>query len=626
MKKLIVIAIWLSLILSASAQDSLPRISLPVAHVTEVIDLTLPKNSADSIQEAWSKSGSIGDLLLKNGQTIIRPYGAPGSAITAASQGLLGDHFSVLWNGFEMNSPSLGLTDFSLLPASFFESYENRQYVSSSAFAYGSGAGGMIGLKNTFCANHELHFSHSSLKNQIYALKSAFALGKVKLQSKVFKRKASNEFEYVDYHKFQHPVLNQEHNNHDLLAFMQSIYGGERWKWDAHLWWQEAHTAIPEVLGSFGQSFARQQDGALRLSTSLKRTYEKMSVGFSAAHFYTKQRYTDQSPFFGEYYIDSRIKTLQQILRGELAWYFEHTKLFVKTNVERQEATTNTYKNEEVLALNQSIGLHHQREKWDLLTLLRGDLNSQANPFLLGDVSLSLRPLKNLETRVNVSRIYRLPDFNERFWGGDEERFLAAEEGWKGSMQVQGRFIKHNAWSSSFVCAAYTQILMDQMIQWLPNSLGVFRPLNSGKAEIQEVELQLFLERKAKVMMNLMAKFQLQNYLNAPFWLAKHQLDQNNVRTSVDGNITYKRYHLNAAWRFRQNDYFPGIPENWRFNQVHLFDLGLGTHFSKQGSNFRLLLQCQNIFNTPQQYLPAVAMPGRVWEIQLQYSIKPISK
>ncbi|MDG1159950.1 MAG: TonB-dependent receptor [Flavobacteriales bacterium] len=626
MKKLIFIAIWLSLILSASAQDSLLRISLPVAHVTEVIDLVSPKNSADSLQEAWSKSGSIGDLLLKNGQTIIRPYGPPGSAITAASQGLLGDHFSVLWNGFEMNSPSLGLTDFSQLPAQFFENHQSHQHVSSSAFAYGSGAGGMISLNNAYSAEQELKLAHSSLNNQSYALKSAFELGNVKLQTKLFKRKASNEFEFVDYYKFQHPVLKQEHNNHDLLAFMQSIYGGDRWKWNAHLWLQEANTAIPEPLGSFGQAFAQQSDGAVRLSGSIKRSFEKMSLRFSAAHFFTKQRYTDQNSLFGEYLIDSRIKTLQQSLRGELAWYFEQTKLFVKTNVERQEATTNTYKNEEVLALNQSVGLHHQREKWDLLTLLRGDVNSQANPFLLGDVSLNLRPLERVQARLNASRIYRLPDLNERFWGGDEERFLAAEEGWKGSIQVQGQPLKKAAWKSSFLSASYTQILMDQMIQWLPNSSGVFRPLNSGEAKIQQFQFKLFLERRGQVVMNLLAKCQVQNYMNAPFWLAEHQLDQNNVRLSVDGNLEYKHYHLNAAWRYRQNDYFPGIPDNWRFNELHLFDLGVGKRISKNRSHLMFVLQCQNIFNVAQQFLPTVAMPGRVWEIQFQLSINQKTK
>jgi len=621
MKKHIVIAIWLSLILSVRAQDSLPRISLPVAHVTEVIDLASPKNSADSIQEAWSRSGSIGDLLLKNGQTIVRPYGPPGSAVTAASQGLLGDHFSVLWNGFEMNSPSLGLSDLSQLPAHFFEKYQSHQHVSSSAFAYGSGAGGMISLNNDYQPRQELSISHSSLNNQTYALKSAFELGNIRLRTKVFQRKASNEFEFTDYHKFQHPVLKQEHNNHDLLAFMQSIFGGDRWKWNAHLWLQEANTAIPEPLGSFGQSFAKQSDGAVRLSGSIKRSFEKMSLCFSAAHFFTKQHYTDQTTLFGEYLVDSRINTLQQSFRGELTWYFEQTKLLLKSNVERQEASTTTYKNEEVLTLNQSIGVHHQRKKWDLLALIRGDLNSQASAFLLGDLSWNFQPINELQMRLNASRIYRLPDLNERFWGGDEERFLAAEEGWKGSTQVQVSFIKHEAWKSSFISAAYTQILMDQMIQWLPNSSGIFTPINSGEVDIQQLHYQLFLERRAAISVNLMAKFQVQNYLNAPFWLNDHQLEQNNLRLSVDGNLEYKNYHLNATWRYRQNDYFPGIPENWRFNKVHLYDLGIGKRVSKARSDLMLLLQCQNIFNTAHQYLPTVALPGRVWEVQLQFNI-----
>lgn len=600
--------------------------ALPVAQVTSAIDLDVPKNAADSIQKAWTKSGSIGDLLLRNGQTVVRPYGAPGSAVTAASQGLLGDHFSVLWNGFELNSPSLGLSDFSQLPVSFFEEIDQYQHASSSAFAYGSGAGGMLGLNNAFQRGHQLLFAHNSLNNQSYSLTSGFEWDRLKFQTKAFKRKASNEFEYTDFLKFGHPILDQAHNNHDLLGVMQSVFGGNRWKWEGHVWWQEASTSIPEALGSFGKSYAQQSDASLRLSTAIQRSFNKINLRFSGAHFFTKQHYIDRNSPFGEYTIDSRIHTLQQSLRGELNWYLNRSKFFVKSNFERQEASTNTYKKEEVLAFNQSLGVHHQRKRWDLLALIRADLNSQAQPFVLGDLSLNFRPSKAISTKINASRIYRLPDLNERFWGGEEERFLDAEEGWKGSAQVMVQPIKKSAWKGSFVSANFTRLLMDQMIQWLPNSTGVFRPINSGDADIQQVQATLFVERKGQIGFNILAKVLLQDYLNAPFWLNDHQLEQSNVRTSVDGNVAYKSFHLNAAWRYRQNDYFPGIPANWRFNELHLFDLGLGKRISGKRSIIVLLLQCQNLLNTPQQYLPAAAMPGRVWEIQCQFTFKPKAK
>jgi vitamin B12 transporter len=626
MKKLILIAVWLFLILPAFAQDSIPRMALPVAQVTSAIDLDMPKNAADSIQRAWTKSGSIGDLLLRNGQTVVRPYGAPGSAVTAASQGLLGDHFSVLWNGFELNSPSLGLSDFSQLPVSFFEEIDQHQHASSSAFSYGSGAGGMMELNNAFQSEQEFMFAHNSLNNQSYSLQSGFEWDKLKLQTQAFKRKASNEFEYTDFLKFGHPVLSQAHNNHDLLGVMQSVFGGNRWKWEGHMWWQESNTSIPETLGSFGQSYAQQSDASLRLSTAIQRSFNKINLRFSGAHFYTKQHYIDRNSPFGEYTIDSRIQTLQQSLRGELNWYLKQTKFFAKSNFERQEASTNTYHNERVLAFNQSVGVHHQRKTWDLLALVRADLNSQALPFVLGDLSLNFRPLKTINARINASRIYRLPDLNERFWGGEEERFLNAEEGWKGSTQVLLQPVKKKAWKESYASVSLTRILMDQMIQWLPNSAGVFRPINSGDADIQQVQAEIFLERKGKIGFNIMAKVLVQEYLNAPFWLNDHQLEQNNVRASLDGNLEYKSFHLNAAWRYRQNDYFPGIPANWRFNELHLFDLGLGKLISGKRSNMMLLLQCQNLLNTPQQFLPATAMPGRVVEIQCQFTFKPKAK
>src|SRR5690606_34422940 len=58
---------------------------------------------------------SLGDLLQQNSGLYLRQYGE-GMVASVTIRGTSAGHTAVFWNGLPVNSPSLGQSDFSLIP------------------------------------------------------------------------------------------------------------------------------------------------------------------------------------------------------------------------------------------------------------------------------------------------------------------------------------------------------------------------------------------------------------------------------------------------------------------------------------------------------------------------------
>src|SRR5262245_53241247 len=87
----------------------------------------------DSTTKANYITTDISELLSENSSAFIKSYGSGGIA-TIAFRGTEARHTSVLWNGFNLNSPTLGLCDFALVPVNFSDKINIVHGSSSSLF------------------------------------------------------------------------------------------------------------------------------------------------------------------------------------------------------------------------------------------------------------------------------------------------------------------------------------------------------------------------------------------------------------------------------------------------------------------------------------------------------------
>ncbi|MFD2937979.1 TonB-dependent receptor plug domain-containing protein [Spirosoma flavum] len=96
----------------------------------------------DSATLLQFRFGSLTDLLAFNTPLAFKNYG-PGQLATVAFRGTSANHTAVLWNGININQPNLGQTDFSTLPVAGFDRL-SVQYGSSASVVGSDAVGGSV--------------------------------------------------------------------------------------------------------------------------------------------------------------------------------------------------------------------------------------------------------------------------------------------------------------------------------------------------------------------------------------------------------------------------------------------------------------------------------------------------
>lgn len=99
----------------------------------------------DSLALKENISLSFADVLSYNSSLFVKQYGRA-TLSTVSFRGTSASHTQVLWNGMKINSPMLGVTDFSLIP-SFFVDKADLLHGSSSLQVASGGLGGAVLLE-----------------------------------------------------------------------------------------------------------------------------------------------------------------------------------------------------------------------------------------------------------------------------------------------------------------------------------------------------------------------------------------------------------------------------------------------------------------------------------------------
>ncbi|MBQ5879961.1 MAG: Plug domain-containing protein, partial [Alistipes sp.] len=87
---------------------------------------------------------SMADVLNFGSNVYVKSHGRATQS-TVAFRGTSPSHTQVLWNGMKINSPTLGMTDFSLIP-SYFIDEASLLHGTSSVTETGGGLGGAVKL------------------------------------------------------------------------------------------------------------------------------------------------------------------------------------------------------------------------------------------------------------------------------------------------------------------------------------------------------------------------------------------------------------------------------------------------------------------------------------------------
>lgn len=436
---------------------------------------------------------NLARLLDGQASVIIRSYG-PGGSASLSSRGLQATQSVVTWEGINLSSPTLGSTDLSMMPVFAFDNI-SMHYGGGSAIA-GSGAlGGTLSLSANDCFKQPLSMRMQVTGGSFGNLSSAFRMtaGNETLSYSlmVAANRSENNFKYTDLNGRKVNLKNAAYNS---INAMQRI----GWKISAGQlitlsgWYQASGRDIPATL-VMTQSDQHQDDKALRLSLQYRwlKINSMFTSGVAFVHEY--MHYTDATSHTDAVYItetySSNIGYKAELIKRTIVDAGITGRVLV-ADVPSYDGT----KSRSEMALYVALIRKFPLINWESVINFRQDLVAGYKVPFCPSMGAEGRIKGKLGGRVNLSRNFRVPTLNDRFWqpGGnpdlDPESSYNMEAGLTYKVGDTQQYF-----SGEFCLQAYSAWIRD-MILWVPSTTSVWSPQNIEKLWSRGVEASPMLK------------------------------------------------------------------------------------------------------------------------------------
>ncbi len=582
----------------------------------------------DSAQLARYQSGRLSDLLLKETAVYIKQQGN-GMLSTISLRGTGSSHTSVMWNGFQVNYPTLGQADYAVLPT--IAADKVALFYGSGATLYGNGAiGGALQLATkpdwTPGTGITLQQDAGSFGYRSTSAKYSLGTGKLSLVSRFYTSSLDNNFTFKNTEKFGVPYEQQQNAALQSGGFVQDIHYKIKRNLIAFgsFWFNQNHKQIQALMTS-NNSHDFQWDKSLRSVGGLKYYYKRGYSELKLAHFRDLIRYVDETKS-----IDSRSVTNHYSVLYNHKYTFNN-KLSLKAGGQFSYYTTavDNYADGQTDKRGSIYlsGYYHPFKKLYLnLNLRQAHFKDVASPF---SPSLGLRynlftnNHHRIDFKSSVSRNYRAPTLNERYWVPGGNPNILPEDGFSTEGGMSYAFCTKQLTFSTEITAFH--LLVNDWIQWLQvDTASFYAPVNINKVKSRGLEL------------NAKVEYQLHNWTflfraNYAYTRSTNLAKISPTDNGIDKQLIYVPEH---SWsggldvRFKKYDlsivtYYTGLRYTTRDNLDFLpgfaaTDLSLGKRFDL-GNNYSIggYLRVNNLFDATYQNIAQKAMPGRNYNFSI---------
>ncbi len=583
----------------------------------------------DSNLVSQYSSSSLSEVLQLQMPVYFRSYGQ-GQLSSLTFRGTSANHTNVLWNGFSINSPTFGSSDFSVLPAFGYSRVEVQH--GNSASLWGSGSiGGSVLLSSSPVFSKGWHLQAHAETSRFGS--DDFSLSPLK----------------VNYFTTQ----------------AQLQYSNSRFHWAGSGWQTHAENNFPyRNTFAFGSPEVRQENAAFRQwGTTQDINWKFAPKGVFSAKIWYTHTYRQAQPSMteannGNYRIDESLRTMLSgsyqmpwgettlktaFFRDALNWNGENSPVYsyqtqlvhekqvapslsVKGGLEYQyflAAITGNYRRGEN---RQSAFLLSEFRPLPPLTLilnLRQVWATGFSPPFTPHLGVNYRIYKTANQEVKakgtIGRSYRLPTLHDRFWipGGNASLQPETSFGYEAGLAHQ-IFARRWQWISE---ATFYQNNVSNWIQWIPSDQGDWSPQNVQSVRTRGMELSHQIRYTQN---SIRISIKTQYFLSQSIYLKPEnaadkgkQLPFTPLHTfTILGQIQYKRW--SGVWNHgltgkRENfgDTPPAAP-------FEVSNASVSREFVVQKTTLQLVLKCNNAFHTQYQTYGYYAMPGRSFSLSIR--------
>jgi vitamin B12 transporter len=605
----------------------------------------------DSLTLSHYISSNLADILSSQSTLYMKSYGL-GSLSDISIRGTAPEQNAIFWNGFNLNVPNIGLSDFALVPGSFFNKIEILYGGASSI--YGNGIiGGSIHLENEPVFGNHHSFDISSSIGSFYTfnenLRAVIANTHLYSSTAVTINSAENNFPFTNTTKPKNPEERQTNANAYNYGIMQQISDkiSENQTMDAAIWYQYDNRSIPASLTE-NSSEAKQIDESLRSSLQWKKNTDNMSLIAKGAYFYNFEHYTNPFP-----YINSKIVNNSGNIDLEFNKHFycracaeandtgktKHALSLQNIqnnsfdfnagiNYTLNEADITSYngnKQRNDAAVFASVSHNFTAVNWKADFNLRQEFTQGYNVPLTPSFGIEGRIWKYISGRLNISENFRMPTLNELYWQPGQNLNLKPETS---SNQEAGIIFKHQ---SSVITYQYSITVfnsnINNWIQWVPDSNNIFTPKNIKEVRSRGVEINGNWKLEAgnwKVSVNVGYSYtkstnqKKASYLDNSVGKQLIYVPVNSALASVSINYKTLEFYYSQNFidsRYTTSDNSSDIPG------YSLGSLYISKQFHFHHNSIGFQFNIDNVWNVSYEAIEYRPMPGRIYRFTFNFKL-----
>ena len=428
---------------------------------------------------------SISEILSRFGNVTIKEYG---SLSTAFFRGLPSSNTQILWNKTPLNSLSTGIVDLGLLiPSSFSSILINSGGHSNFT---GSGAvGGSIQLKNQMIKSSKFNWDIN------------YSIGDFGMKKKSFKyhikdsinyfdvifidQKINNDFYYVN-NGLPNELIEKQENAYksSKQLLINSINNSNYIKSGFNLWISKNFRKVPVGMLSFDPK-AIQFDNSFR--SNFFYNYHKNNFKIDLSYSYLKEDFEYES-----LNVFSKLKTYQHYSLIDFCKKINNVNIYSGINFQNRKVNSNYYlKTAEESLLAYYFSIKHNLNKITYNISIRKEIHHIYKIPNIFSFNLKYNLARDLTFKGYISNNFRSPSFNDLYWVGD---------GALGNINLNPEISFNSEASLNYknVHFIFYSNLINQMIYWQPNSIGIWEPQNLKEVMSRGLEIKLNNKFKLK--------------------------------------------------------------------------------------------------------------------------------
>ena len=641
---LIILSILFTLGVDASAQNDtimLESVEINAEYVFNKVSKETLERKIDTAVIKRLQTRSLSHLLIQHSPVFIKTYG-PGGSASASFRGTTASHTLVLWNGFQLNSPSLGEVDFSTIPV-FFTDEISLQWGSKTS-ANSGGLGGAVNIANKQKFNDGLILdvkqTYGSFNTWGSYVTAGYSGNNFIARIKAYRNSSDNDFTYNNIATIPHQEMQQKNADFVDYGVMPELHlRMKNSTLSVVSWNQWSHRNYPQIMPNVFNNTKEYADNDFsRNFISYKTYWNSGRVELKSAYFHEEQDYSLETYTSNNYPVTqitalNKSDVFRQIVDLQQDLYASW-KLYAKVQYDYESVKSSSYNQSShssspkrsILSFYAAVDGKVYKDL-DLRLTLRNDLvNAKSEGFFPTATMVYRVPFVNgLNFNMGYSHNYRNPSLNDLYWnpGGNEN--LKSEKGKTFDFDVNYNYEKED-FNLDIKAGLYYSKVKD-WIQWVPTNYRYWTPKNVSDVLARGLELHF----------RASYRYALWDFSLSGNYVYSHTTDESEYAQQYGSNgkqlIYIPLHHANAfaeakwnTWNMTYSMEFTGERKT-SMNDNEFFAYQLPYYMlhhitlGKQLNRFRLELRINNITDEEYQTVLWRAMPGCSYEVYLGFKL-----